>query len=713
MISTLTKGRTFNYFRYKCKSHKTHLITTSIMCTLTYPLFFIVLALTYSMDENIFSSFISSALSISILAMCVYMFMGIIIPTTTTPYLHQRTMTDLGFSIPLNSKQRFWGDYLSGLFIYIIPHIISIVIGILLYTFTYYNDTKEILSELSPSVLLSYMITALVISIMLYILTHLISVFTGNSGIAKIYAIIINIIIPIALALISWAIFTSVYGADYEDIIQKVITSSSPIGLIVGTILNMVNISSEGLVVSYLFNWDVFLPIVLIFGCVVVVTYYVYKNRKAEQTGSPFAFKSIYNFILFLIMFTIVSGFATITRETEGDYQSSLFMSMMVTSFIAFVVLDVMTRRDFTKFWQSIIKYLGMVFGSFAIISVIFMFDGFGMTYIVPEVSQVSSVNIEYSSRYKIMSGYYRYSSSDFNDVKINTKDEEVIKSAVDIHQKLVDEYSYSNEEERSNLKNSYSNFKITYKLKSGGVITRNYTVYEDSFKQQLDTIYSSKAYNEFKANTIYNTITKTGYSAVKELYITSLIGMENYSSRMVVSKSNYRDIANALKLDIIENDENPNLDNEKIGYIFITNSSGLSDYIPIKSYYANTISIIENLGGSNLLNKKISDSISGKGTIEIYDNNSSSSVIVDFQDISNDLGKIIDNSSVYYSKVNSNRFEIRVGDVYPLMLIPNNEDESDLLKIFQEYYKDNQYYDEEVYEDIIDDDYYKTEYYY
>ena len=188
---------------------------------------------------------------------------------------------------------------------------------------------------------------------------------------------------------------------------------------------------------------------------------------------------------------------------------------------------------------------------------------------------------------------------------------------------------------------------------------------------------------------------------------------MENYSSRMVVSKSNYRDIANALKLDIIENDENPNLDNEKIGYIFITNSSGLSDYIPIKSYYANTISIIENLGGSNLLNKKISDSISGKGTIEIYDNNSSSSVIVDFQDISNDLGKIIDNSSVYYSKVNSNRFEIRVGDVYPLMLIPNNEDESDLLKIFQEYYKDNQYYDEEVYEDIIDDDYYKTEYYY
>ena len=60
------------------------------------------------------------------------------------------------------------------------------------------------------------------------------------------------------------------------------------------------------------------------------------------------------------------------------------------------------------------------------------------MTYIVPEVSQVSSVNIEYSSRYKIMSGYYRYSSSDFNDVKINTKDEEVIKSAVDIHQSLL-----------------------------------------------------------------------------------------------------------------------------------------------------------------------------------------------------------------------------------------------------------------------------------
>lgn len=223
-VSKLSNSRAFGYFRYKVREHKPRLIITSIMAALTYPLFFIVLAMTYGMDNMIFGAFMASALPIGILALQVYVVMGIVIPVSSMPYLHKRTMADLGFSIPLSTKQRFWGDFFAGLFVYTIPYIISMIVGIVIYLFPYISDKEDLFTEAPPWNIFTYMLSGLVIAIMVYILSYFISVFTGSSVVASIYIIIINAIIPITLALVSWAIFTSVYGVDYTEIIQGVIT---------------------------------------------------------------------------------------------------------------------------------------------------------------------------------------------------------------------------------------------------------------------------------------------------------------------------------------------------------------------------------------------------------------------------------------------------------------------------------------------------------
>ena len=391
-------------------------------------------------------------------------------------YLSKRTEVDKVFSLPLSGAQRFKADFISGLIIYIVPYIISFVIAIVAGTIVDLNAGTSIITydgRLNSEVTMWFYL--FLIKLMFYAFCVFSCVCCGNAVQTFTGIFILNMAVPVCSYMPVWAIGQSVPGYHpYEC--MELLECTSPIGCIFA--LNNEISYEEALILeevgvhgNYEFiTW--FFSCICVIVVIVLISAWLYKKRKAEDTGKAFAFS---------LFFYILSGMAVMAIFSYFCVEK-FYIVGTVLSVLAFIVLEIMKNKGF----MEIKKFLLSMVYCVSVIGVVFFFiitgkntGMFGKMKKIPDISDVRAISM----------GYVYFMGTASSAVF----DEEESKSLlIDFNREIV-EYCYSDNYDASDLNNS---IVFTYMDNKGKVTERMYYVSMDMCDE---FIYKLADINEYR----------------------------------------------------------------------------------------------------------------------------------------------------------------------------------------------------------------------
>lgn len=410
-----------NFFM-RIKSNKKPLIVMSILF-----LFGVPLTITASMINVIVDDYSMSGFAIiGVLCTAIALLCGFIIALNTFEYLYKKSKVDMIYSLPLNNRQRFLSDYLAGLFTYIVPYIVSIILSLIVHglgyiafskwaEFTQDNQVTKYVVELS--------IYALLVMIMFYTITVMVTCCCGSMFEAIAYNIILNGLIPGVIATFLIIFYTDLYGVNIDYYLMDAISKSSPAGAVIG-------------VLEYFINYDITTVLNLYVNTIIadvvyfVISYLLYSKRKAEDVSKPFAYKIFYYIVTIAIVFIIISSIIY-------SHDASTIWPMMFFSAIVYFVLEVITNRGFKKFGWSILRYVCTVCGVVVIALILKGTKGFGIENRVPSASSIKSVSVNYEGIYANNVYTSSYIGID-EDENITYTDRDVIDAVIAMHKDAV-----------------------------------------------------------------------------------------------------------------------------------------------------------------------------------------------------------------------------------------------------------------------------------
>lgn len=440
-------------------------------------------------------------------------FLGIFPAVDSFSCLHKRSVVDMKLSLPMTAKQRFFSNYLSGLFTYIAPFLGAQIVSLLLmgYGFifmegrtfyeTYYNKDGElvkspyvcdIFSEAAP-ILFKLILCGILAMLMLYTVTVLITVCCGSKFESIAYTILINGLIPLTVVCVAFSIFDNLYGIDPTTPMYKIISYTS----VAGAIFVAAEWIAGEEIIAYgrdeWLNYGVWaLVYLLIIAAIGALAFFLYRKRRAEQVSKPFVFKLVYYITVTCAMFCLVSLMIV-------DSGAGVVPAVIITA-IVYMIFEVVANRGFKRFWLSILKYAVTFLAAFGLIVAGSSTDGFGAVSRIPSLSSVASVEV---SGYAL-NGSYRFFdylnwygnviSMEGGDVYFDDRyapmvftDKENIGIILDAHKAMIDFYNRYKTDDFIGGKHRYlynnasiqADLVIRYNLKGGGSLTRRYNCYD------------------------------------------------------------------------------------------------------------------------------------------------------------------------------------------------------------------------------------------
>ncbi|MCH5193695.1 MAG: hypothetical protein J1F11_07015 [Oscillospiraceae bacterium] len=498
-----------HYWKWNVWSDRKMLIILTILHMLASPaVFFAVIAGIFAgngiEEPDIY-------IGIGVATTCAAGFMGIIIGVNSFDCLHKKSVVDMKLSLPMTADKRFIADFLSGLFVYIAPFLAAQVIALLLTGFgllfmegrtfiktSYYGGQGpyvcEFFAEAAP-ILLKLIFCGILVMLMLYTLTVLITVCCGSKFECIVHAISVNIVIPLTIYMVADSMFYGIYGVDPEYNAVRLIIVTSPFG----GILNAAGWAFDGAdaMSDYMHPavWAVLF--FLLTAAMGVLAFFLHRKRRAEQVSKPFVFKLVYYIISTGVLFCICSVF----------YMADSFIPAIITTAVVYMIAEVVTNRGFKHIRSSVIRYIVTVASAFFIVFMAQSTDGFGAMNRVPAGISVASVEISYSGIYDDFDmGYSK---------GIVLRDRDNIRAVIDAHKTILaehEEYMKLKEYKRhyyDDVEYSYT-LTIKYRLVSGEIIDRSYynvltpdvaeilsvIDYTDEYKTQIAEYYREKIYD-------------------------------------------------------------------------------------------------------------------------------------------------------------------------------------------------------------------------
>lgn len=564
-----------HYFKAGLKKNRKFFVICLILHMISFPLAFTMLSIDIVTDKDydfLFGAFI--ALSFVFTAIAVLL--GVIIAIQNFSYLHKKQETDTYMSLPLSDKQRFFGDYFSGLLTYIAPVIISAVFTFITFAIAVavINVNPECRMSITPleygehtigwgQLMIEIYLIAIVAMIMLYTIITLACTLCGSLFETIVHSFILNGAIPGMIALLCFVMFNRVPGVDVLKIMLPIMSKTSPLGAFIGY-LNYTDLMNEA-VFLFPFFIKFWLWLAVFTVLYVVIAYLAYKKRKAEDVAKPYVFKSYYYAIISCVTFAVC---AIIPIEFD-----ILLIPMIVVAAVAFLAFELITNRGFKKFGKSLIKCALTITASILLIGILDNGWGFGIGRRVPDADDVESVTIE---NMEMVMGI----QIDHDGVEFFEKD--AIEAVITAHTKaadracdesefpgiLKDYYSYDSYNWDGYYGYDYTETTtITYKLKNGSSITREYKFTKEEREIISSVALTSKDYAKNEADEfvrsnrtypdgwdyrvyVHDAIQKDEYTIA-----TKVLNMDSYS--MLVSEDEYntfvKEIAEAIEKDILD----------------------------------------------------------------------------------------------------------------------------------------------------------------
>ena len=493
---------------------------------------------------------------------------GIVIAINTFDYLCKRSRVDMSLSLPLSTNQKFFSDFLGGLTAYLAPFFAAEIIGLLITglgfilcegkTYVVYNNSIEF-EFFKP--MLPYYIQLIIggafIMLIAYTLTVLVMSCCGSMFECIFYTAAANGIIPAMIACFTYLTIGDIYGVDFENSFIKAISTTSPGGGVFGLLyvfeeFGGYEVTSE--------EWKEFffwlIPLMLVTAVMLGGAFLLYRQRRAEQVGRPFAFRLFYHIIAFSVIFCLISLF---------DGTGELELGAFITCAVIYMIMEVVANRGFKKIWMTGIRFAAMTAAVLVISSVSDATDGFGTLYRVPIAGNVSSITIDSSSGR--MEDY---------PIEFTVKSPENIQRIIDIHKGELERYRATDNNvysydyvrnydyEYTVEKISCGRIKIEYHLKTGGKLCRSYNLAlneylklleverTDEYKTALAEFLSERVTDQFN-NTITNSRYNTYHKFENVISVTKLYTQEKEYKLTNVPDDFGDKLAAALYADIME----------------------------------------------------------------------------------------------------------------------------------------------------------------
>lgn len=556
-------------FSFKFKQNKKVFIMLIILQLISLPLFLIM-----TIKDNSESIDLVGYGIIAVLGMAISVLLGISIATNTFNHLHKKSIVDMVHSLPISTKHRFFSNFLSGLATYIIPYIGAMILSLIINAFGLALNVEwnRMFSGFTDE-LFKLMVIGLFIMLFVYVLSVFITTCCGTLFESTAYIFIINILIPSSIAIFFYSMAVDLYGISIDRTVISAIKYTSPIGglFFVGEIMDELNLGF--LNINNFLTWLGIYTLVI--AGIFVLTYFLYKRRKAEDVSKPFVYNLLYYIIISLVTFDIL------VFTIEDD---SLIIPFFILSAVIYLIFEVVKNRGFKKIHKTAIRYGVTVISVFILTSIISSTNFFGIEYYVPSENMVKSITFENVDQNINIGGGYISS--------FTTDNPEVISALTKTHEEAIDYYKGKGNGDKRLANNDFFSteeqmyyISFTYNMKTGTKSSREYFL---TFEQMLllSEIYLDDNYIDKSVIQLRNSMYDDAF------YVNSKFGLQP-NTYIVDEDNKYNEIADKLceaykkdlKAQTIEDILTPE---DVYGY--------LNGY-PIRTTNKNTIALLEEYG--------------------------------------------------------------------------------------------------------------------
>lgn len=519
----------------------------------------------YDAGRDFFFSDYEAYAVISCICIAVATMLGVASAVNSFHELWNRSRVDMICSLPMSAKQRFFSHYLSGTVMYIVPYLASLAIGWIIFlslegaAVSVSSTVMESIAEINPMIFMGST-GLLFLMLMYYTLTVLTTSCCGTMFESLYTTILFNGLIPGTLAVLIGVICAN-SSCMYFSNSWYSIGWSSPIGGLIYLVYmladgvsyyNGYSISGAETVETSL--WPMFLfwllKIIIVTVLMFVAAWQLYIRRRAEQVGKPFVFQAIYFVMLTLLTFLILCLFSI-----DSDFD--LIGPGLMFSAIVYLIMEVVRKRGFRRFWKSLLAYVGTAGAVLVFIIVMYQTHCFNWDYAMPALSTVSSVEVNllgyenepaidlrfndrkvisdvYAVQKEIIQDYKKYGNT-IQEIGERIYDTEYVTldySSYDHYYDFNDPFAqeldgYSNEVRKDKMATSFhvipsSSVTITYRTPLGGIFSRRYEVNIDQYEKLKQIIQPTELYAERSAEWLMNSITAHKYDNSKDEYSVS-----------------------------------------------------------------------------------------------------------------------------------------------------------------------------------------------
>ena len=377
--------------------------------------------------------------AIGMVFLSIAVFMGMFAAINSFTELHQKTKVDMLYSLPLTGRQRFFSDYLGGCLVYIVPYVISVLLGwIIMFCFApfikwgdsaSFSSFGDFMGEWGKMYLLASF-GLLLLMLLYYTLSTFVTICCGTLFECIYTNFLLNCLIPGTVALVI-AIVCSEVSLDFEYT-WHIVGYMSPIGglIYLGILLSgdldpgydmissaydfrAAQFTLHQMLPSYL-RWA--LIILLVTAALLVLSWQLYIRRKSESVGKPFVYILVYYVMLTLVTISILC-----------IMEANVYGPVILFAAIIYFIMEVIRKRGFKRFWLSVITYIVTVGVSVGLFFAVVKTDCFGRTRYVPSPLTISSVVLEFSTE------------NTNNRYVLEYTDRDVISKVTSLHREIVE----------------------------------------------------------------------------------------------------------------------------------------------------------------------------------------------------------------------------------------------------------------------------------
>lgn len=586
MTAVKSSKKSFFWTRYlnNLRGNSKNLIVNIILEILGLPVLSVIAIIGFYYDnkENMTAAeevmqdaVMAGCIPFGIIACCTLtgsVLMGSMIALSQYSYLYKKTITDMNYSLPLSTTQRFFADYLSGFTIYIGIPLVSVAfsLGILGVGSIFVNMT-EMWKEMP--FILSLVFIVITAMIQYYTMAVFALSFCGNTFESHFSILAFAIMIPATIGCL-WGAITksSAFGMTASAILTKgIFTSTNPIGAAFFFFRYGEAYSNEdGTAFPMYMKW---LGFTLIMTAIYLGgAYLLQRFRKAEDVSKPYVYRSFFYAIMTMGTFCVLSLFIML---------DAFIVAGIVICAVIWFIMEIITRRGFKKFWTAPVAFATAVISVLGICWVCDITNGFGASKRVPSAMSVSSVTLNLND----MMGQY------VNDIKFRDKD--VINATVELHKEIVDrhfhpgKYSYKTVSNVEYYRGDDYRIEFEYATLTGSTTMREYRINSGMADKLVKAILLSDEYAKYQASRIggINTSTRDINSNKFSINIKDKLYINTVNSKTSITARQLDEIRNAYIKDMQDMTEEELLNGDV--YCFI-------DSVWVLTSFENTIKALD-----------------------------------------------------------------------------------------------------------------------